>query len=81
MVNEDFEREVIDRLARIETDIKNMATNNTHSFEACQETHGLKMKAVTEKIVNFEENIKWLWRTLIVVGLGFVANAALKHWI
>ena len=69
----DFEKEVINRLAKIETKIDNIKKIEENAITA------LHKAEQNEKDINeIKENLKWSWRTIIGVIIGYIINLILN---
>lgn len=65
----DFEKEVINRLAKIETKIDNIKKIEENSITALHKSNE------NEKDINeIKENLKWSWRTIAGIIIAYVLN-------
>ena len=65
----DFEKEVINRLAKIETKIDNIKKIEENAITALH-----KAEQNEKDIAELKENLKWSWRTIIGVIIGYIIN-------
>ena len=65
----DFEKEVISRLTKIETKIDNIKKIEENAMTALHKSNE------NEKDINeIKESLKWSWRTIIGVIIGYIIN-------
>lgn len=69
----DFEKEVINRLAKIETKIDNIKKIEENAITALH-----KAEQNEKDIVEIKDNQKWAWRTIAGIIIAYIINLILS---
>jgi hypothetical protein len=83
MSENDFEREVLERLAKIESKLETYPDAKARTYENEREIIRLKeeIKSLEDDVATIKDNHKWLSRTVIAEAIGVVGGiiiAAIK---